>query len=411
MELAASVAGPPGPSPAFSIVPALSTASSLKLEAAPRLSAAGSALPTANVTTPPKYPGKGEVTADFVHELASFFSQGGAWPWEEASKMVADAAAALSMENALVNVAVPPGGHITVVGDVHGQLFDLISLIERNGAPGPKNPYVFNGDFVDRGSFSVETMVLLLAWKAAYPEFVHLARGNHEAHEMNVPYGFTGEVLTKYGLEAYNQFQEVFSLLPLAHVINKEVLVVHGGLPSAPAVQLSEIEELDRDAAAARRQGVPVGMDESEAAAREASIFQDLLWSDPRAKNGLGRSQRGGDLTTFGPDVTEKFLMDNGLRLVIRSHEVKDDGFEWAHDGKCLTVFSAPRYADCCDNEGAVVHLTADSEGHLQPEILTFRAVTRPAFYLPAMVYSPMDRRCRQFLSQDAVRVMRSWMQ
>lgn len=372
---------------------------------------AAKAPPHVDIRRPPKYPGRGLVTPAFVEELTAFFDQGGFWPWQEARHLILDVLKALSFEKALVHVAVPPGGKVTVVGDVHGQIFDLINMIRSNGQPGEDNPYVFNGDFVDRGSFSVETLMLLLAWKAAHPQFVHLSRGNHESHEMNVPYGFTGEVLTKYGLEAYQQLQKIFSMLPLAHVINNEVLVVHGGLPSAPEVKLAEIEELDREAAQARRQGMPVDDDGGEAGEREASIFQDLLWSDPRAQRGYGRSQRGGDLTTFGPDVTEAFLRANGLRLVIRSHEVKDEGFEWAHGGKCLTVFSAPRYADCCDNQGAVVHLDADKDGHLQPEILTFSAVNRPRCYLPAMVYSPMDRRCRQFLSQDAVQVMRSWMQ
>jgi len=286
-----------------------------------------------------------------------------------------------------------------VVGDVHGQLFDLPTIFEANGLPGPTNPYLFNGDFVDRGSFSLETLLVLLAWKVTHPAYVRLARGNHESHDMNVPYGFTGEVLTKYGEEAYMALQQLFAYLPLAHVVNGDVFVVHGGLPRGN-VGLAEIEALDR-----------VAVTQMQASSASQQLFSDLLWADPRPEQGHGRSQRGGDIVTFGPDVTQRFLESNSLRLVIRSHEVKDEGFEWAHDGRCLTVFSAPNYCDACDNEGAVIRLTVpEGGGHLQAEVRCFSAVPRPHFYVPAMAYSPMTPQSRGFLSRNAKEVLAGFM-
>eukprot|EP00747_Dinoflagellata_sp_TGD_P159493 gnl/TRDRNA2_/TRDRNA2_177899_c2_seq1.p1 gnl/TRDRNA2_/TRDRNA2_177899_c2~~gnl/TRDRNA2_/TRDRNA2_177899_c2_seq1.p1 ORF type:complete len:264 (+),score=28.72 gnl/TRDRNA2_/TRDRNA2_177899_c2_seq1:516-1307(+) len=248
-------------------------------------------------------------------------------------------------------------------------------------------------------------MVLLLAWKMAYPSHFHLARGNHESHELNIDYGFAGEVLTKYGKELYNMFQDMFDMLPLAHVVNNEVLVVHGGLPRAN-VGLAEIQALDRVAvsrAISGRHRV------EEAGARgcdraQEAVFTDLLWSDPSSLDGFTRSKRGPGLANFGPDVTEQFLRRNHLRLLIRSHEVKDEGFEWEHNRKCLTVFSAPDYCDVCKNLGAVVCLRApDASGHLEAEIHQFEAVPRPVFYVRSNAFAPHSPLSRRYLSRSAM--------
>jgi len=74
---------------------------------------------------------------------------------------------------------------VTVCGDTHGQFYDLLHIFELNGVPSADNPYLFNGDFVDRGSFSVEVIMTLLAYKVACPESMHLTRGNHETLSMN----------------------------------------------------------------------------------------------------------------------------------------------------------------------------------------------------------------------------------
>ena len=90
------------------------------------------------------------------------------------------------------------GDELTVCGDVHGQYYDLLNIWEINGYPSETNPYLFNGDFVDRGSFSVEVIMALFAWKLLYPTKVFLARGNHETTNMNKLYGFEGEVTSKF---------------------------------------------------------------------------------------------------------------------------------------------------------------------------------------------------------------------
>jgi serine/threonine-protein phosphatase 5 len=102
--------------------------------------------------------------------------------------------ALLESEASLVDITFPPGGKFTVFGDIHGQYYDLLNIFSINGLPSDTNPCLFNGDYVDRGSFSVEVILLLFAFKLLYPRHVFLNRGNHETQNMNKVYGFEGEV-------------------------------------------------------------------------------------------------------------------------------------------------------------------------------------------------------------------------
>ncbi len=70
-------------------------------------------------------------------------------------------------------------------------------------------------------------------------------------------------------------------------------------------------------------------------------VMMEMLWADPQTLPGRGASKRGVGLQ-FGPDVTKRFCENNGLTAVIRSHEVRQEGYEVEHDGRCITVFSAP---------------------------------------------------------------------
>ena len=85
-----------------------------------------------------------------------------------------------------------------------------------------------------------------------------------------------------------------------------------------------------------------------------------MLWSDPGPAPGRHPSKRGVGVA-FGQDVTERFLQANGLELLVRSHECKDEGYEVEHGGKAITVFSAPNYCDQMGNKGALLRF--DSNG------------------------------------------------
>ena len=263
----------------------------------------------------------------------------------------------------LISITVPSSHKITIVGDLHGQFYDLLNIFELNGYPSETNPYIFNGDFVDRGSFSVEILITLLCFKLLYPNHIHLARGNHENRSLNRVYGFESEVKSKYDISTYECCLRLFQSLPLAHVINGKILILHGGLFSKDGVSLNDIKNIKRF------RETP-----------EQGIMCELLWSDPM--NGYGRlpSKRGVGIN-FGIDVANKFLDDNGLDLLIRSHEVKNEGYDTL--GRVVTVFSAPNYCDTMGNKAAIVQIKGDD---LKPNFITFEAVPHPN--VPSMAFA-----------------------
>lgn len=297
------------------------------------------------------------ITRDFVVAMMEEFKQQRLVHRRFAFQILLQARILLRGLPSLVDIPVPDDGHITVCGDVHGQYYDLLHIFELNGLPGANNPYLFNGDFVDRGSFSVEVIFTLLAWKVLDPGCMHLSRGNHESHSMNKMYGFDGEVKAKYSATMLDVFREVFNWLPLAFVINRKVLVLHGGLFSRDGVTLDDLRKVHRN------QEPP-----------EDGLMCECLWSDPAPQPGRQMSKRGVGLQ-FGPDVTKEFLDANGLELLVRSHEVKEEGYEVAHGGRLVTVFSAPNYCDQMGNKGAFARFKG---GDMVPRFTTFSAVQHP---------------------------------
>lgn len=245
---------------------------------------------------------------------------------------------------------------LTVCGDTHGQYYDVMNIFRLNGLPSRNNPYLFNGDFVDRGSFSVEVILTFLLFKMSDPECIHLHRGNHETKNMNKIYGFEGEVKAKYDEKIFDLFLEVFEHMPLASVVGGKVFVAHGGLPTEPGVTLADIR------------GIPRGCEPPG-----SGLMSDLLWADPQPFPGKSPSKRGVGFS-FGPDITESFLRTNDLQLLVRSHEVKDEGYLVEHGGKTITVFSAPNYCDSMGNKGAFIHFDETCE----PKFTQYEAVPHP---------------------------------
>ena len=249
-------------------------------------------------------------------------------------------------ESAMSEVTTPEGGSVVVVGDTHGQLTDLLTIFKLVGNPSKKRIFVFNGDFVDRGPHDVNLLLILLAWKILLPKSVYLNRGNHEQRRMNERYAFEKHCRETYkSCVVYELIQQMFHSLPLSTLINQKVLVLHGGLSQYDDVTLDDLRNLPR--------GELHRGSHAPALTRSEIIRQDLLWSDPRAEEGWAESSRGAGIR-FGPDVTRNFVKKNNLELIIRSHEMVDDGYLYWHKNRMVTLFSASNYCGKNENRGAV---------------------------------------------------------
>jgi len=308
------------------------------------------------------------VTLDFMTKLMAYYKDRRTLHRRYAFQMLMDILTYFKTQPTLVDIDVPDGKKFTICGDIHGQFYDLMNIFELNGMPSEENPYLFNGDFVDRGSFSVECIFTLFGFKLLFPNHFFMSRGNHESENMNKMYGFEGEVKAKYSSTMVELFTEVYNWLPLSHCVNSKILVMHGGLFKEDGVKLDDIRATDRN-----KQPPDEG------------IMCELLWSDPQPMFGRSPSKRGVGCQ-FGPDVTRKFLADNNLDYIVRSHEVKDNGYEVVHDGKCITVFSAPNYCDQMGNKGAFINLTGAHDGEMPPKFVTYEAVPHPN--VKAMAYA-----------------------
>ena len=216
----------------------------------------------------------------------------------------------------------------------------------------------------------MEIFVLLAAYYLVDPSAVLLNRGNHEDDSQNTRNGFRQEVLQKYqgtaddpgrGLRLYAHFQNAFQQLPLATVISAakpkapnttppRVFVVHGGLSGHHGVHLDHINAIER------KRAVPW-----KGPRLEDSLFEHLMWSDPAEHVGEWKpnlDRNAGVL--WGPKLSEHFCQLNDVHRIIRSHEMKQKGYEMAHDGRVVTLFSASRYVGECTNSGAFMTFDHD---------------------------------------------------
>lgn len=251
----------------------------------------------------------------------------------------------LKKESNLLEVDAP----ITVCGDIHGQYFDLMKLFEVGGNPADTR-YLFLGDYVDRGYFSIECVLYLWSLKMWYPDTLFLLRGNHECRHLTDYFTFKLECKHKYSERVYDAVMDSFCALPLAAVMNKQFLCIHGGL--SPELQtLDDLRSIDRF-----REPPTSG------------IMCDILWSDPIEDFGAEKTQDSfvhnhvrGCSYFFTYHAACQFLERNGLLSIIRAHEAQDSGYRMYRKTRTtgfpsvMTIFSAPNYLDVYNNKAAVL--------------------------------------------------------
>ncbi|XP_042375968.1 serine/threonine-protein phosphatase BSL3-like isoform X2 [Zingiber officinale] len=169
-----------------------------------------------------------------------------------------------------------------------------------------------------------------------YPHNIHLISGNHEATDINALFGFRTECIERMGEQdgiwAWHRINRLFNWLPLAALMEKKVICMHGGIGHS-INHVEQFENLQR----------PITME------TRAIVLMDLLWSDPTENDsveGLRPNAKGPGLVTFG--------------LIVRAHECVMDGFERFAQGHLITLFSATNYCGTTNNTGAILILGPD---------------------------------------------------
>ncbi|KAH0785809.1 Ser/Thr protein phosphatase [Histomonas meleagridis] len=234
-------------------------------------------------------------------------------------------------------------GNIYVIGDIHGNIRDLIRIFNYCQPKPPGSKFLFLGDYVDRGEYSVEVILLLLAMALRYPENIFLLRGNHEYEAVNSHYGFKDQVMSIYGSKViYEKFQKVFSHLPIAAVIAEKTFCVHGGL-SPHLGNISVLDTLDRT------QDPP------------CQLIIDIMWSDPSVLTETFMDSARGNGCCFGITAINEFCAINKFVRVIRAHQFTKSGISKVGNN-LITVFSTCNYKGEGSNQAGIIKVLKDNQ-------------------------------------------------
>ncbi|MFX0026629.1 MAG: metallophosphoesterase [Candidatus Hermodarchaeota archaeon] len=222
---------------------------------------------------------------------------------------------------------------IYILGDIHGNLQSLVKLIEIIEKKNPKL-VIFLGDIVDRGSYQLECLILVLALKIIEPSRYFLLRGNHETLEMNQYYGFFQDFISKFKDQSkFNEILSIYDVLPICAVINAKILCLHGGIPE------------DIDILKKMKNKKPKDLDKTSIKLINPGIYQ-ILWNDPKDVEILkfSNSFRGPGIKFFGQKAFDDFMEKNNLQFLIRAHECFPEGYRWFFNKRLLSIFSSANY-------------------------------------------------------------------
>ena len=221
-------------------------------------------------------------------------------------------------------VRVKQGRKLILVGDLHGDLETLTTILQRSGfIDDLSSIIIFLGDYGDRGEQSVEVYYVTLYLKSRFLDRVILMRGNHEGPSdlLFSPHDLPDQINAKFGSAGsavYQELRRLFDLMYHGVLLENSYLILHGGVPVTFS-STSDIANANKTHPKIR-------------------YLEEILWNDPREINGSEPSARGYG-RHFGKDVTEKALKITNTKALIRAHE-PCNGFRLNHDGLVLTLFS-----------------------------------------------------------------------
>lgn len=295
---------------------------------------------------------------------------------------LADATLA-TFKDAHAVIEIEPDIHI--IGDVHGNFFDLVRILASLGDPFNKS-FLFLGDFVDRGTFSLDVVLFIFTMRCMNPSQVHFIRGNHEFRDLNHNYGFRAEIMERFESDAlWERINQVFDYLPFVAIINKDTICVHGGF--GPSTNMDAVRAIK----------MPLQLCQPE-------IITDLVWSDPgHGTSQFLRSGRGlGSL--FGRVQLLQFLRDGGFVRMVRGHECVN-GIKRKWNKLLVTVFSTSNYAEHgnlagmlhIDGNGVTSDIVFKNAVWLTRAQVRYRQVTHAVPGWQPMAFKlvrPMQRHC-----------------
>lgn len=293
-------------------------------------------------------------------------------------QLCAEARSMFASQPSLIEI---DGVDVTIVGDLHGSLFDLLRILKHSGfKPGGADKYLFLGDYVDRGNFSLEIIMLLFALAIKFPGRFILLRGNHEFDSVCSMYGFAAEIEEAYAdTEIYREFLSVFAYLPFAAIIDHQHLCVHGGI-SRLLHNLDDIRDIRR----------PVFDYDANC------LVRDIVWADARsAMCYFLESSRIEGVSDFGGRALRDFLFRNNLKSLIRAHQYHSRGV--LQEFKSMyTVFSASSYKGPDANPSGILLYSKETHA-LTPKL--FRPWSRP--YRHDIRFVPVREKTRVERSQS----------
>lgn len=257
---------------------------------------------------------------------------------------------------------------IKIFGNLHGNYNDLMRFFDIWRAPTETGDicsfdYVFLGNYVDRGSQSLEVICLLLALKLKYPRQIFLLRGNHEDRNVNKYLGFAQECAARFNENVddpnsiFQKMNDLFEWMPLGAVVadkttQNRILCIHGGIGNS-IVKLEDIDKIQR----------PLRISLGNITDTVQQMSMDLIWSDPTASdevlgmqsNTIRDPQKQNNIMCYGPDIVDKFLKQNQISMIVRSHQNPVDAIDKFSANQLITITSTTNYCGTTNNNGCMI--------------------------------------------------------